>query len=56
MTLTTLFIIVITVGSVIAGILLLKQSAKKFHLTSEQQQKIKARKAEQLKKDKELED
>lgn len=56
MTLTTLLIIVITVGSVIAGILLLKQSARKFNLTNEQQKKIDARKAEQLKKDKTLED
>ena len=52
MSLTTIIIIVIAVGSVFAGILLLKQSAKKFELTQEQQQQVNARKAEQLEKDK----
>ena len=47
----TIIIIVIAVGSVIAGILLLKQSAKKFELTQEQQQRVESRKAEQLEKD-----
>ena len=47
----TIIIIVIAVGSVIAGILLLKQSAKKFELTQEQQQRVDIRKAEQLEKD-----
>ena len=51
MTLTTIFIIVIAVGSVIAGILLLKQSAKKFELSDEQREKVKARAAEQAEKD-----
>lgn len=51
MTFTTVLIIVIAVGSVVAGILLLKQSASKFELTDEQQQNIKAREAEQLDKD-----
>ena len=47
----TIIIIVIAVGSVIAGILLLKQSAKKFELTEQQQQRVESRKAEQLEKD-----
>jgi len=55
MTLTTIFIIVIAVGSVFAGILLLKQSASKFELSDDQQDKVDARKAEQLKKDQEQE-
>lgn len=53
MTLATIFIIIVALGSVIAGILLLKQSAGKFKLSEEQQQKIKAREAEQVKKDQE---
>jgi hypothetical protein len=53
MTISMMFIIVIALGSVFAGILLLKQSAKKFKLTDEQQKKVAARKAEQLKKDQE---
>lgn len=55
MTLTTIFIIIIAVCSVFAGILLIKQSAKKFELSDEQQEKVDIRKAEQLKKDKEQE-
>lgn len=51
MNITTIFIIVIAVGSVIAGILLIKQSARKFELSQEQQQKVDLRKAEQLQKD-----
>ena len=51
MTFTTILIIVIAVGSVFAGVLLLKQSASKFELTDEQQQKVKDREAEQRKKD-----
>jgi hypothetical protein len=51
MTFTTILIIVIAVGSIFAGILLLKQSASKFKLTDEQQQKVKEREAEQLEKD-----
>jgi uncharacterized membrane protein YciS (DUF1049 family) len=53
MTISMVFIIVIALGSVIAGILLLKQSAKKFELSDEQQKKVAARKTEQLKKDQE---
>ncbi|WP_081180539.1 DUF2897 family protein [Colwellia sp. PAMC 21821] len=52
MTFTTIIIIVIAVGSVIAGILLIKQSARKFELSDEQQNKVETRKAEQVKKDK----
>ena len=51
MSLTTLFIIVIAVGSVIAGLLLIKQSARKFELSEEQQKKVAERKAEQEEKD-----
>jgi len=55
MTFTTILIIVIAVGSVIAGILLIKQSARKFELSAAQQEKVNNRKAEQLKKDQEQE-
>jgi hypothetical protein len=55
MTFTAVLIIVIAVGSVAAGVLLLKQSASKFKLTAEQQQKIKDREAKQLEKDHEQE-
>ncbi|WP_085297779.1 DUF2897 family protein [Cognaticolwellia mytili] len=48
---TTILVIVIAVGSVFAGILLLKQSASKFELTDEQQQKIRDREIEQLDRD-----
>lgn len=51
MNLTILFIIVIAVGSVVAGILLIKQSASKFELSDEQKEKVDSRKEEQLKKD-----
>jgi len=51
MTITTIFIIIIAVASVIAGILLVKQSASKFELSEEQQKKVDTRKDEQLKKD-----
>ncbi len=51
MTFTTVLIIVIAVGSVIAGLLLIKQSASKFELSDEQQDNVAKRKAEQLKKD-----
>ncbi len=55
MTFTTALIIVIAVGSVIAGLLLIKQSASKFELSDEQQDKVAKRKSEQLKKDQEQE-
>jgi len=55
MSLTTIFIIVIAVGSVFAGILLIKQSASKFNLSADQKDKVENRKAEQLKKDQEQE-
>jgi hypothetical protein len=55
MSFSTILVIVIAVGSVFAGILLLKQSASKFELTDEQQQKIKDREIEQLNKDHEQE-
>ncbi|AWB58376.1 MULTISPECIES: DUF2897 family protein [unclassified Colwellia] len=53
MSITTIFIIVIAVGSVIAGLLLIKQSARKFELSKEQQHKVDIRKDEQLQKDEE---
>lgn len=55
MSITTIIIIVIAVGSVFAGILLIKQSASKFELSDEQQDKVDSRKTEQLKKDQEQE-
>lgn len=53
MTLTTIIIITLAVGSIISALLLVKQSAKKFNLTPEQLAKIKARKKQQENKDKE---
>lgn len=55
MSITTILIIVIAVGSVVAGILLIKQSARKFELSEEQKQKVALRKDEQLEKDKKQE-
>ena len=46
MSIITIIIIVIAVGSIASGILLLKQSAKKFDLTKEQLTKIKERNEE----------
>ena len=43
MTFTAVIIITLAVGSIVSGILLLKQSAKKFDLTPEQLARIKAR-------------
>ena len=39
----SIILIILALGSVIGGILLLKKSAKKFNLTSEQLEKIKKR-------------
>jgi len=50
MSFSILFIIILAVGIVFSGILLLKQSAKKFNLTEEQLKTIKARN-KQLEKD-----
>jgi hypothetical protein len=55
MTLTTILIIAVAIGSVIAGIILIKQSAAKFHLTQEQQKKVDERKVQQNQKDKDNE-
>ncbi|MBA6342002.1 DUF2897 family protein [Colwellia sp. MB02u-10] len=55
MTFTYMLILIVAVGSVIAGILLIKQSASKFELSDEQKNKVDSRKAEQLKKDQEQE-
>ena len=38
-----IFLIILALGSIIGGILLLKQSAKKFNVTPEQLKKIKER-------------
>ncbi len=51
MTLTILLIIVIALGTIISGIMLLKQSAKKFILSDEELEKIKQRNKAQDKKD-----
>ncbi|GLX86709.1 hypothetical protein tloyanaT_29620 [Thalassotalea loyana] len=39
-----IILIVIVLGTVVSGVLLLKQSATKFHLTDEQKAKVEARK------------
>ncbi len=46
MSITALIIIVIAIGSVFSGILLLKQSAKKFDLTEQQLKDIEKRNKE----------
>ncbi|SEK32224.1 Protein of unknown function [Colwellia chukchiensis] len=51
MSFSFLLILVIVIGSVVAGILLIKQSARKFKLSEQQQAEVERRKAEQLKKD-----
>jgi uncharacterized protein YpmB len=43
---TILIICIIIFGVIISALLLLKQSATKFHLTEEQKEKIKAREIE----------
>lgn len=43
MSLTVIFIIVIALGTIISGIILLKQSATKFNLSEKQLNDIKAR-------------
>ena len=51
MTFTTILIIVIALGVILSGIMLLKQSAKKFNLSNEELDKIKQRNKEQDEKD-----
>jgi len=51
MTFITLLIIIISLGIIVSGIMLLKQSAKKFNLSDEQLNKIKQRNKEQDVKD-----
>ncbi|MFT5756087.1 MAG: hypothetical protein ACI9LM_000799 [Alteromonadaceae bacterium] len=51
MTFTTLLIIVLALGTIVSGIMLLKQSAKKFNLSDDQLDKIKQRNKEQDEKD-----
>lgn len=48
---TMILIIILIIGFIASGILLLKQSAKKFNLTDEQVEKIKQREIEQRKED-----
>lgn len=43
MSLSLIFIILIALGIIVGGILLLKQSAKKFNVTPEQLKRIKER-------------
>jgi uncharacterized protein HemX len=43
MSITAIILIVLALGMVFGGVLLLKQSAKKFNLTDEQLKDIKAR-------------
>ncbi|NMP31032.1 DUF2897 family protein [Thalassotalea sp. M1531] len=46
MNISLILIIALALGIIVSGILLLKQSAKKFNLTDEQKEKIKARQAQ----------
>lgn len=43
MSLSAIIIITLALGMILGGVLVLKKSAKKFHLTDEQLTKIKAR-------------
>jgi len=52
MSLTGIIIILIALGLIISGVLLLKQSAKKFDLSEEQLKDIKKRNIEQDKEEK----
>jgi uncharacterized membrane protein YciS (DUF1049 family) len=47
-----IFIIVITLGIILGGIMVLKKSAHKFNLTQEQLKRVQQRAVEQTKKDK----
>jgi len=51
MSFSATFIIVITLGIIIGGILVLKKSARKFNLTDEQLNRVKQRGKEQSEKD-----
>jgi len=51
MNLGLIILIVFILGFIVSGILLLKQSAKKFNLSDEQKKAIQARQKEQEKKD-----
>ncbi|REL34963.1 DUF2897 family protein [Thalassotalea euphylliae] len=53
MNIEQLLILVLALGVIWGGILLLKQSAKKFNLTDEQKRKIKERQAAWEKEEKE---
>ncbi|WP_448210912.1 DUF2897 family protein [Colwellia sp. MEBiC06753] len=44
MNITQIFISIIILGIIVGAVLLLKQSAKKFHLTDEQLKKVNERK------------
>ena len=41
-----ILLIIVILGTVVSGIILLKQSATKFHLSDEQKKKVDARKKE----------
>lgn len=49
--LTVIFLIIVIIAFIASGILLLKQSAKKFNLSDEQLENIKEREKAQKKKD-----
>ena len=51
MSIFAIFIIVITLGIIVGGIMVLKKSARKFNLSKEQLQRIKNRESEQKEKD-----
>lgn len=51
MSITAIVIIVLALGSIVGGLLLLKQYSGKFHLSKEQLEKVKQRKEAQEAKD-----
>jgi len=54
MSIISILVIILAIGIIVSGIMLLKQTAKKFNLTAEQLDIIKRRNSEQDKKDKDF--
>jgi len=54
MSIISILVIILAIGIIVSGIMLLKQTAKKFNLTAEQFDIIKRRNSEQDKKDKDF--
>lgn len=53
MTIAQWLLVIFIIGFIASGILILKQTAKKFNLTDEQKKAVQARQKQQAEKDKE---